>query len=190
MVFRQSRETQITIAKWTNAGGQTKRANERSFVYRPPAWRRQTTTTTNVAWISSDCSESFSPLSNDVTEGVITTWSNRMKFRLQETFVYAGFLCWLSQVPSVVGPTSYVHSRDQRVWGKKVFWTWHEKMLLFSLMLRCSSDRTFPPVEKICALMGFGRVDKVGTADCFLWSLSLLVLPLLRLMKRVTGVTQ
>ena len=23
-----------------NAGGQTKRANERSFVYRPPAWRR------------------------------------------------------------------------------------------------------------------------------------------------------
>ena len=36
----QSRETQITMAKWTNAGGQTKRANERSFVYRPPAWRR------------------------------------------------------------------------------------------------------------------------------------------------------
>ena len=24
----------------TNAGGQTKRENERSFVYRPPAWRR------------------------------------------------------------------------------------------------------------------------------------------------------
>ena len=36
----QSRETQITMVKWTNAGGQTKRANERSFVYRPPAWRR------------------------------------------------------------------------------------------------------------------------------------------------------
>ena len=35
----QSRETQITMVKWTNAGGQTKRANERSFVYRPPAWR-------------------------------------------------------------------------------------------------------------------------------------------------------
>ena len=34
------RETQITMVKWTNAGGQTKRANERSFVYRPPAWRR------------------------------------------------------------------------------------------------------------------------------------------------------
>ena len=36
----QSRETQITMVKWTNAGGQTKRANERSFVCRPPAWRR------------------------------------------------------------------------------------------------------------------------------------------------------
>ena len=36
----QSRETQKTMVKWTNAGGQTKRANERSFVYRPPAWRR------------------------------------------------------------------------------------------------------------------------------------------------------
>ena len=36
----QSRETQITMVKWTNAGGQTKGANERSFVYRPPVWRR------------------------------------------------------------------------------------------------------------------------------------------------------
>ena len=34
------RETQITMVKWTNAGGQTKRANERSFVYRPLLWRR------------------------------------------------------------------------------------------------------------------------------------------------------
>ena len=37
MVFIQSQETQITVVKWTNAGGQTKRANERSFVYCPPA---------------------------------------------------------------------------------------------------------------------------------------------------------
>ena len=29
-----------TMVKRTNAGGQTKRGNERSFVYRPPAWRR------------------------------------------------------------------------------------------------------------------------------------------------------
>ena len=29
-----------TMVKWTNAGGQTKRANERSFVNRPPAWRQ------------------------------------------------------------------------------------------------------------------------------------------------------
>ena len=36
----QSRETQITMVKWTNAGGQTKPANEWSFVYHPPAWRR------------------------------------------------------------------------------------------------------------------------------------------------------
>ena len=40
VVFMQSRETQITMVKWTNAGGQTTRANERSFVYRPTAWRR------------------------------------------------------------------------------------------------------------------------------------------------------
>ena len=40
LVFMQSRETQITMVKWTNAGGQTERANERSFVYRPPARRR------------------------------------------------------------------------------------------------------------------------------------------------------
>ena len=36
----QSPETQITMVKWTNAGGQTKGANEQSFVYRPPVWRR------------------------------------------------------------------------------------------------------------------------------------------------------
>ena len=35
-----------------------------------------------IAWNSSDCFESFSPLNNIVTEGVITTWSNRMIFRL------------------------------------------------------------------------------------------------------------
>ena len=28
------------MKKWTNVSGQTKPANERSFVYRPPAWRR------------------------------------------------------------------------------------------------------------------------------------------------------
>ena len=39
-----------------------------------------------VAWISSDCFESFSPLSRDVTEGVIMTQSNRIKFRLSKYF--------------------------------------------------------------------------------------------------------
>ena len=35
-----------------------------------------------IACNSSDCFESFSPLNNVVTEGAITTRSNRMKFRL------------------------------------------------------------------------------------------------------------
>ena len=35
-----------------------------------------------LAWNSSDCFESFSPLNNDVTEGVVTTRGNRMKFSL------------------------------------------------------------------------------------------------------------
>ena len=59
----QSRETQITMVKRKNAGGQTKRANERSFVYRPPAWRRwrkvKTTYTAEFArnGILTDCIE-------------------------------------------------------------------------------------------------------------------------------------
>ena len=44
-------------------------------------WRASTR---RLSWISSDCFESFSLLSNVVTEGVITTRSNRMKFRLRE----------------------------------------------------------------------------------------------------------
>ena len=50
-------------------------------------------------------------------------------------------------------------------------------------LLRCSKERILPLVENICDLMGFGRVDKVRTADCFLCSLSLLVQSLLRVMK-------
>ena len=38
-----------------------------------------------LAWISSDCFESFSPLAT--TEGVITTRSNRMKFRLVASYL-------------------------------------------------------------------------------------------------------
>ena len=54
MFFMESRETQIAMVKWTNAGGQTKRANERSFVYRPPArrWWRNVKTTYNIADIT------------------------------------------------------------------------------------------------------------------------------------------
>ena len=40
-------------------------------------------TKSKLAWNSSVCFESFSPLNNDVTEGGITTRSNRMKFRLK-----------------------------------------------------------------------------------------------------------
>ena len=47
-----------------------------------PKFRRESTR--RLSWISSDCFESFSPLSNVVTEGVITTRSNRMKFRMRE----------------------------------------------------------------------------------------------------------
>ena len=50
----QSRETQITMVKWTNAGGQTKRANERSFVYRPPAWRRWRNVKTTYGWVEDE----------------------------------------------------------------------------------------------------------------------------------------
>ena len=42
-----------------------------------------TNTQNELAWNSSDCFESFSPLNNVVTEGVITPRSNRMKFRLK-----------------------------------------------------------------------------------------------------------
>ena len=59
----------------------------------------------------------------------------------------------------------------------------------FKRLLRCSDDRSLPLVEKICDSMGFWaanrlRVDKVRTAGCFT------VLPLLRIIKRVTGVKQ
>ena len=55
--------------------------------------------------------------------------------------------------------------------------------------LQCSDDGSLPLVEKIWDLMGFRaanrlRVDKVHTASCFP------VLPLLPIMKRVTGVKQ
>ena len=53
----QSRKTQITMVKWTNAGGQTKRANEQSFVYRPPAWRRWRNVKTTVS--EPACSSQF-----------------------------------------------------------------------------------------------------------------------------------
>ena len=45
--------TQITMVKWTNAGGQTMRANERSFVYRPPAWRQWRNVKTTYTWTAS-----------------------------------------------------------------------------------------------------------------------------------------
>ena len=59
----------------------------------------------------------------------------------------------------------------------------------FKRLLRCGDDRSLPLVEKICDLMGFRaanrlQVNKVWTAGCFS------VLPLLRIMKRVTGFKQ
>ena len=60
VVVMQSRETQITMVKWTNAGVQTKRANERSFVYRPPAWRRWRNVKTTYALRNARSQETFS----------------------------------------------------------------------------------------------------------------------------------
>ena len=59
----------------------------------------------------------------------------------------------------------------------------------FKHLLRCSDDGSLPLIEKICDSMGFRaanrlRVDKVQTASCFS------VLPLLTIVKRVTGVKQ
>ena len=56
----------------------------------------------------------------------------------------------------------------------------------FKRLLRCSDNRSLPLVEKIGDSMGFRvanrlRVDKIRTAGYFS------VLPLLRIMKRVTG---
>ena len=131
----------------------------------------QTTTTTNVAWISSDCSESYSPLSNDVTEGVITTWSNRIQFRLQETFVDAGFVCRLSRRTNALCPLSKSQSLGKEgildmARENAPFQQHASAYFAFRRLLRWSNDRTLPLVEKICDLMGFGRVDKVRTANC------------------------
>ena len=59
----------------------------------------------------------------------------------------------------------------------------------FKHLLRYSDDGSLPLVEKICDSMGFRAanrvwVDKVQTASCFS------VLPLLPIVKRVTGVKQ
>ena len=72
-----------------------------------------------------------------------------------------------------------VHFQQRHAWG----------YFAFKHFLRCSDDGSLPPVEKICDLMDFRatnrlRVDKVQTASCFS------VLPLLPIMKRVTGVKQ
>ena len=38
--FAANLQTEITMMKCANAGGRTKRTNERSIVFRPPAWSR------------------------------------------------------------------------------------------------------------------------------------------------------
>ena len=63
------------------------------------------------------------------------------------------------------------------------------RYLALKRLLRFSDDRSLPLVEKICDSMGFRaanrlRVDKVRIPGCFS------ALPLLRIMKRVTGFKQ
>ena len=53
MVCSQSLETEIAMVKRSNAGGRTKRANERSIVYSPPAWRRWRNVKTTYCWMQS-----------------------------------------------------------------------------------------------------------------------------------------
>ena len=67
---------------------------------------------------------------------------------------------------------------QQHAWG----------CLAFKRLLRWSDDRSLPLVEKICNSMGFWaanrlRVEKIGTAGSFSS-----LLPLIRIIKRVTGV--
>ena len=110
----QSRETQITMVKWTNAGGQTKRANERSFVYRPPAWRRWRNVKTTYSietYRFTSCAFTFRPLHESPLH---RSQNNRSAF-----FNSAGFL------PSRLAPgISFSVSRSGAVnvftWGAAI----------------------------------------------------------------------
>ena len=58
-----------------------------------------------VAWISDDYFESFSPLSNVVTEGVKTSLCNRLKFRLPDLLfkiIFRHWNCYLSSLQQMV----------------------------------------------------------------------------------------
>ena len=91
-----------------------------------------------LAWNSSDCFESFSPL--NVTEGVITTWSNRMKFRLaidlykandslvQHKEIYRAVFTWLSKVI------------EELVWFWFYYALWLASVFTLVLVLRQSSE--------------------------------------------------
>ena len=73
--------------------------------------------------------------------------------------------------------------------GNVHFWQLAWGYFVSKRLMRCSDDRSLPLVEKICDWMGFRaanclRVDTVWTAGCFS------VMPLARIMKRVTGVKQ
>ena len=92
-----------------------------------------------------------------------------------------GVVVWISitVLPVKIINPKNVHFQQRHAWG----------YFAFKHFLRSSDDGSLPLVEKICDLMGFRaanrlRVDKVQNASCFS------VLPLLPIMKRVTGVKQ
>jgi len=107
------RETQITMVKWTNAGGQTKRANERSFVCRPPAWRRWRNVKTTF-WAPSNLEKTI----------LIYLFA---KFRF---FIFQYFIAQLKSVledPSILSAAEVAWTSLSTItwlglWNRSVFW--------------------------------------------------------------------
>ena len=83
-----------------------------------------------IAWNSSDCFESFSPLNNDVTEGVIMTRSNRMKFRLK---IIVPQKTNSTQSTSTVMDKFFMHNWNH--WPSAMDWTavqWRCKLIIIN----------------------------------------------------------
>ena len=138
----------------------------------------------------------------------ITMTTIKRKLQIDKTWITTGNVCcgvffvdWATlgrgkfdlganaPCPGAVSRLLEKESILDMAWGNVHFQQHAWRYFAFKLLLRCSDGRSLPLVEKICDLMGFRaanrlRVDKVRTTGCFS------VLPLLRIMKRVTGIKQ